>query len=128
VLVVAPDDHHVGTELVEQGTLLAEVVEQGVAVSGRAGGSAVVGVLGAHGGGPARGVAESLGEAGVLEDAAQDAGHVLVQAGERRIVRHAQPEDLGHEMAPGIRVEALAEPYAPVRALVNLPRPATDRR
>ncbi len=100
VLVVTPDDHHVGPEVVEDLPRLAEVVEQGVAMAGRARGAAVGPVLGAHRGRPARGISVALGQAGILEDPAKDAGHVLVQTGEWRVVRHAQPENLAHERIP----------------------------
>src|SRR5260370_28179183 len=65
-------------------------------MAGRARGAAVGPVLGAHRGRPARGISVALGQAGILEDPAKDAGHVLVQTGEWRVVRHAPPQNLAH--------------------------------
>ena len=117
VLVVAPDDHHVRAEVVEDAPGLPEVLDQRLAVARRAGGARVGAVLGLHRGRPARGIAVARREAGVLLHAAQDRGHVLVQAGERRVVRHAQPENLAHEGALHVGCQRLRNPSPRGRGL-----------
>jgi hypothetical protein len=101
VLIVAPDHDHVGTELVEELPGVAEVAQQAGAVAGRRGGTAIAGVLAAHGLGPAGGVPVALRQSGVLHDRAEDVGHVLVMADEGRVMGHAQAENLAHVVPPG---------------------------
>ena len=120
VLVVAPDDHHVGPEVVEELPRVAEVAEQDRPVRGRRRGAAVGPVLPTHRLGPSGRVAVALGQAGILHDGAQDVGHVLVVPDERRVMRHAQPEDLAHVVPPGVRrTDAWADARPPSNALSN---------
>ena len=72
VLVVAPDDHHVGAELVEDLARAPEVRDETGAVHGGGRRAAVVPVLAAHGRGPVRRVAVALGQARVAQHRAQD--------------------------------------------------------
>src|SRR4030095_2638697 len=97
VLVVAPDHHDLRAEVVEDLPGVPEVAEEALAMPGRACRAAVVPVLAAHRLGPVARIPVALRQAGVLKDAAEDARHVLVEAGERRVMRHAQAENLAHE-------------------------------
>src|SRR5215475_12620383 len=100
VLIVAPDDDHLRLELVEATARLPELADEGLAVAGRARRATIGAVLAPHRLGPARGITKSLGEAGILENAAKNRRHVLVATGEGRVVRQAEAEDLTHERSP----------------------------
>jgi hypothetical protein len=90
VLVVAPEDAHVGSEVVEELARAAEVTHERLAVRRRGGGPPVRAVFLAHGRRPVARVAISLGQARVREDRAQDPRHVMIGADERRVMRHPE--------------------------------------
>ena len=129
VLVVAPDDDDVRPEVVEQRARVAEVTEQALAMRGRRRGPAVLGVLSPHRLGPARGVTVALGQARVAQDGAQDVGHVPVVTGQRRVVRHAEAEDLAHEVVlPARACEACANPSLLVQGCQAIEGRASEPR
>src|SRR5215470_1945691 len=100
VLVVAPHDDDVRLELIETTARFPEVSKEGVPVRRGARRPAVGAVLAPHRLGPARRIAITVGQAGILEHAAEDGRHVLVATGEGRVVCHAEAENLTHETVP----------------------------
>ena len=101
VLVVAPHDDDVRPELVEELARVAEVADEA-----RRGGRPPRRcrrrrrTRAASASGQLAGIAVALGQAGVLEHACAGCRPCSRPADERRVVRHAQAEDLAHVVPP----------------------------
>jgi hypothetical protein len=114
VLVVTPDQHHVGLEVVEPFAHAAQAGHQRGAVPGGGLRALVVGPLGLHRGRPLARVAGGSRNGRVGQRPAQDAGHLRVGQAQRRVVRDAQSQDLGHRGLLASR--RVSRPSQPARA------------
>jgi hypothetical protein len=86
VLIVAPDHHHVGFEIVKGAAYPAKLCGKRVAMRVGPGHALVVAPFGAHVGRPVGRVLVLRRNARVAQGDLQDVGHLIVWRGQRRIV------------------------------------------
>ena len=122
VLVVAPDQHDVRRELVEAPSRVTESCHERLAMALRGAQPLIRAVLLAHRLGPAFRSPVALGKVGILKDALEDARHMFVLSGERRVVRDSETEDRAHDRLP------LVQPVTASPACRAAARPVTSPR
>ena len=96
VLVVAPEDDHIGPEGFERRTDAAKAGDKRGPMTRGSAGAPIVGPLKTGVGGPVRRIALGSGNRGIGEGSAENSGHVRIGKAQRRIVAQPEPEYLCH--------------------------------
>ena len=89
VLVITPDQHHIGFEVIQRRAHPAKLRHQRSAVRGSGGDTAIAAPFGLHYGGPVTRLLVLSRNAGVFERGAQNPRHLRIRCGQRWVMRQA---------------------------------------